>query len=74
MERQREVRTGVRDGNSKKKKKETGREKDNKGVVKLKWRDSCETPSSLPHNQLATWRSVGSTPLRELEGMEGDSN
>lgn len=58
----------------KKQKKETGRENDNKGVVKLKWRDSCETPGSLPHKQLATWRSVGSTPLRELEGMEGDSN
>lgn len=57
----------------KKKKKKQG-EKDNKGVVKLKWRDSCETPSSLPHKQLATWRSVGSTTLRELEGMDGDSN
>lgn len=55
----------------KKKEKETGRENDNKGVVKLKWRDSCEAPSSLPHKQLATWHSVGSTQLCELEEGEG---
>lgn len=52
-------------------KKKAGRENDNKGVVRLKWRDSCEMPSSLPRTQLVTWHSMGSTPLCGLEGGGG---